>query len=147
MNEALLELKKYEILCAEGELELDMFYLKEGELLVFIISDKGDVTPLSHIPAGNFIGEQAFFDRLPRSANVITTTDCKLIKIPEIDIEKNLPKWFLKFCAQLSEQIRTFDAVIRQKGIKKTKAATEAALKQDEQARILSALKSYKENN
>ncbi len=65
----------------QGENGCAMFLLTEGDARV-VLNDAGGVAlELAKLSTGDFIGEMALVDNQPRSADVIATTDCMVMKI------------------------------------------------------------------
>lgn len=62
---------KREFVMHKGERESDLLFLLEGRLLVVDISAEGRQTGLNFISPGDFFGELASIDGLPRSATVV----------------------------------------------------------------------------
>jgi CRP/FNR family cyclic AMP-dependent transcriptional regulator len=127
-----LTLKKDEVLCKEGDKNTDMYIIHSGELLVCV--RKGtQVTPLAYLPKGEYIGELSFFDGESRSADIIATEESKIIRIPNTDLEKKLPRWLITLAQFQTKKLRLMDSVIRDKGIKKKKLETVTPLSIDDQ--------------
>ena len=60
-----------------GEVERSLYLVTAGTLQVYIPFDEGQtLRPFLNVEAGSIIGEQSFFDGLPRSAMVQAATDC-----------------------------------------------------------------------
>lgn len=134
-----IELKKDQVLCREGDQARDLYIVLEGELLV-CVRKESQVTAIAHIGNHEFIGELSFFDGLPRGADIITLTDCQLVKIPMTQLGENFPPWIRTLGQILSQKLRTYDDVIRQRGIKKSKVDTIKPLSLDEQRHIFKLL-------
>jgi len=135
-------LEENTVICRQGDQESDLYYVESGELLICSRSGKM-VTPLATVGAGEYFGELAFFDQLPRSADVITTKQTCLIQIPSSELKKQFPNWLLITARQLSQKIRLQDQVIAQNGIKRTNVESVKPLSIDEQRKLLQVL----ENN
>jgi CRP-like cAMP-binding protein len=60
-----------EVLIKRGETERAVYFVTEGELEVVTLYEDGQsLGPLYRVKAGSVVGEQSFFDELPRSAKV-----------------------------------------------------------------------------
>ncbi|MEK7356552.1 MAG: cyclic nucleotide-binding domain-containing protein, partial [Bdellovibrionota bacterium] len=69
-----------EVLLKDGETEVEFVYLvKSGRLKAFKMVD-GKEFILGFIEPGEFVGEMAYINGEPRSANVTSLTDCELIE-------------------------------------------------------------------
>ena len=71
-----------EIAVTEGDEDTSLFIILEGTAEVRIPKRSGWIKLASLNPGGVF-GELSFFDRLPRSAQVVILTDCSALKISE----------------------------------------------------------------
>lgn len=76
-----------EVVIKQGDLDRSLFFVGSGTLDVAVTS-AGGVELLAHIGPGSVIGEQAFFDGQPRSANVTGVTDGVLLHIGFKEYEK-----------------------------------------------------------
>lgn len=65
----------------KGESGEEIFFLLEGRLLVVDVSPEGRQTGLNFIEPGEFLGELAVIDELPRSASVIAITPSKVASL------------------------------------------------------------------
>jgi CRP/FNR family cyclic AMP-dependent transcriptional regulator len=69
-----------EVVIQRGAADRDLHFVVAGSLEVGITQVDGvSIAPLAKINAGSVIGEQSFFDGLPRSANVWGVTDGELL--------------------------------------------------------------------
>ncbi len=131
-----LTYEKNSLVCRKDDDDNDLFYIESGQLLVFGLEGT-KVTPLAYIGAGEFVGELSFFDKTTRSAFVIAKEKSELIKIEAKSKSEYMPEWLTKLAQNLSKQIRTLDARIVKKGIRKAMADTIKPLTIDEQREIL----------
>jgi CRP-like cAMP-binding protein len=130
-----IKFPKNSVLCREGEEKNDLFYVQKGKLL--ICSRSGHmVTPLAHITAGEYFGELSFFDKLPRSADVVVLEDTELTLIPPTSLKDQFPTWLLIMAKQMTKKVRLMDSVIKENGIKKKNHVTMKALSIDEQRHL-----------
>jgi CRP/FNR family cyclic AMP-dependent transcriptional regulator len=134
-----VKLAPYEVLCREGDAESDLYMVVEGELLICVCKGT-QVTTVATLGTGEFLGELSFFDNRPRAANVISLTNCTLIRIPSTEVRQSFPAWLATVGKELARKVRHHDELIRTKGIKKTKAESIKALSIDEQRKIYSIL-------
>src|SRR5580704_16529585 len=74
-------------LAKQGDHGDAMYLIVEGELRLRTHVD-GRETTLATIHSREFFGEIALFDQGPRSADIVASQDCTLVKIPAADIEK-----------------------------------------------------------
>ena len=141
-----VRVKSGDIICASGEKNFDLFKIHKGKLLVFVV-DGTKVTPLAYLNEGEYLGELSFFDKEPRSANVISLEDTTLIQIPVSEIDKQFPPWLYQMALSITKKIRKSSELIRQKGIRKKNVESIQPLSIDEQREIFLALSQYLEKN
>ncbi len=79
--------KQWERIVKEGSPGDAMYLLLEGEVHVRL-TIAGKESILATLSAGEFFGEVALFDHGPRSADVVATTDCLLLKISTAAFQK-----------------------------------------------------------
>lgn len=139
MDVETVELKKDQVLCREGDRATDLYIVLKGELLV-CVRKESQVTAIAHIGIHEFIGELSFFDGLPRGADILALSDCQLVKIPMTQLSEDFPPWVRTLGQVLSQKLRTYDDVIRQRGIKKSKVETIKPLSLEEQRHIYKLL-------
>lgn len=132
-------LKKHDVLCLEGDLETDLYVVEKGQLIVCVIKGT-QVSPLAYIGPNEFIGEMSFFDKRPRSANIIALEECQLTKITSDAMYKSLPRWLISMGRAMANRIRLTDEVIRSKGLKFANAESIKPLSIDEQRTYFQAV-------
>lgn len=141
-----LNLKKGEIICAEGQVDHDLFIIHSGKVLIFVNSGT-KVTPLAHIEDGEYLGELSFFDKTNRSASAICLEDTTLIKVPVEEVDKQFPPWLVTIAKNITGRLRSADAILAQKGIRKKNVKTMSSLSMEEQREYYQALVKYREEN
>ena len=71
-----------EVLIKRGETERAMYFVTEGELeVVTLYGDGQSLGPLYRVQAGSVVGDQSFFDELPRSAKVWAVQSSRLRRL------------------------------------------------------------------
>ena len=69
-----------DLIFSQGDLGTEMFIIVEGEVeIIKHINDESHV--LSHLEKGDFFGEMALLENVPRTADAIAKTDVKAILI------------------------------------------------------------------
>ena len=58
-----VNLNKNEVLCREGDEDIDLYIIHEGKLLICGLKGS-QVTPLAYLEAGEYLGELSFFDQI-----------------------------------------------------------------------------------
>ena len=91
---------KGEYICHEGQPGDDMYVILKGSVGIYLTSALGTLTEVSQVRSGDFFGEMAIFDRLPRSASCIALEETICISINR----QNLPQ-FLQRCPEIVERM------------------------------------------
>ncbi len=96
-------------LMKEGDRADFVYLVKSGELKAFRKSDDREVE-LGKIAAGEFVGEMAYINGEPRSANVVALSSCELIEIPSNRLDSVLfskPAWSKALLRTLSKRLKS----------------------------------------
>ena len=81
-------LRKGEVLCREGDPGDEMFFVRTGTVIISK-NVKGHVDQvLARGGPGDFFGEMALFDRLPRSATIQAETNATLMELNRDNLER-----------------------------------------------------------
>ncbi len=106
-------LQPNEVLIKQGEKAETVFILRAGQLIAYVLEAGKEVT-LGHIQAGEFVGEMAYINGEPRSANVKAVEPCQLIEIP-IDLLDHVlfkkPAWAKALMKTLSKRVKAANSV------------------------------------
>lgn len=87
-------------ICNEGQPGNEMYIILKGSVGVFVTSTIGTLSHVATIGVGDFFGEMAIFDNLPRSASCIALEDTVAVAINK----ENLPQ-FLATCPEIAGQM------------------------------------------
>jgi CRP/FNR family cyclic AMP-dependent transcriptional regulator len=80
---AVTEARTSTIVIQRGSTDRAVYFVADGSLEVGTSYVDGmSMSPLAKINPGSVVGEQSFFDGMPRSASVWVVTDCTLLKLP-----------------------------------------------------------------
>lgn len=102
-------LSPLEHLIKEGDKADFVYILKSGELKAYK-QDGGREVVLGRIQPGEFVGEMAYINGEPRSANVVSLTDAELIEIPSESLDAVLfskPAWSKALLKTLSKRLKS----------------------------------------
>jgi len=84
-----LAIEAGDALITTGYTEQSLFLVCAGAVeVVHVARPTLTVSTVSRVPAGSIVGEQAFFDASPRSANVWALDDCELLRIDLPDYQR-----------------------------------------------------------
>lgn len=106
-----------EILIREGDKAQFVYLVRRGTLRAYLRRSSGDIT-IGNIQEGEFVGEMAYINKEPRSADVIATSDCELIEIPVNHLDHLLfqkPSWAKALMITLSNRVKRANEVLQQK--------------------------------
>ena len=115
-NQAVLRLRKGELLFREGDKSRAMYLIKSGLVRVFIKKGTNTVD-LEMARTGQIIGEMAFLDGHPRSASGEALTDCEIIEISGdafLEALDSTPDWLKILLKTVVGRIRTANGKIKQ---------------------------------
>lgn len=128
-----------EVICKEGEISSDLYFLKEGRLLICTVSGT-QVKAIARIEPGQFFGELSFFDSAPRATHIVAIEKSVVVQIPQSEIIEHLPFWFVEVGKNLTKKIRLLDKIVHSSNFRKIGAEDQKPLTIDEQRSILQAL-------
>lgn len=110
-----LRLRKGRIIYLQGQLPQSLYYLVQGRVRSFLVSDSGEERTLAFYGAGSLFGEASFFDEQPRMSSAAAVTDCEVAAVSREQIlrlfqqEPAMALAMLKYLAQtvrlLSDQV------------------------------------------
>lgn len=110
------DFSKGEFVFEEGDLGTEMYIVHEGQ--VEIVQDfEGEQKQLAILDKGDFFGEMALLEDLPRTAGARALDDVKLIKINGATFDQMLrakPEIAVRIMRKLSRRLRQTDELLRQ---------------------------------
>ncbi len=106
--ENIVSVPKGQIIFREGEIGTDMFIIQKGKVRIYKDVDGYDQT-LAVFEKGDFFGEMAILEGLPRTATAEAEEDCELIKINSanfVTMIKANPEIAIRIMRKLSLRLR-----------------------------------------
>ena len=91
---------KNEYICYEGQPGEEMHIILKGSVGVFVTNAIGELSQIATIQAGDFFGEMAIFDNLPRSASCIALEDTVTVAVDKENLQD-----FIILCPDMARQI------------------------------------------
>ena len=91
---------KDEYICYEGQPGNEMYIILKGLVSVCLTSAMGTLTEVDQLKSGDFFGEMAIFDNLPRSASCIALEDTMCVAINKDNI-----MGFLTSCPEMTARV------------------------------------------
>ena len=85
-----------------------LFFILSGEVKINLVSPEGKEIVLAYLGEGEFFGELAILTGEDRSANVVATSECKLLVLSEADFKSkvlSVPGFSLAMMASLAERL------------------------------------------
>lgn len=104
-------IKMGELLMKIGDPAEKIYILKKGKLQAFHLNDQDQKVILGEISPGEFVGEMAYFNSEPRSANVIALENSELVEIPLTSFDRVIyqkPAWAMKLIETLSKRLKKY---------------------------------------
>ena len=138
-----IRLEKDSIILSEGDLNRDLFLINKGKVLAFV-TRRTEVTPIAYFGVGDFIGELSFFDKNPRSANLVCLEDTDLQVYPYEKSLKQFPKWSLTLAESITTKIRHYDSILKNKGIRRKNEEVLKPLSIETQRHYFNLLRDYR---
>lgn len=117
MSSKALKIEKGAYLFKEGDNSTSMYLIKSGRMAVTRRSFTGDEEViLSEKVVGELVGEMAFFDNKPRSANVKALTLSEVIELPFSALQEQFnscPAWLKVMTKTINAQLRDANTRIK----------------------------------
>jgi CRP-like cAMP-binding protein len=103
-----------EVIFRQGELGTDMFIIQEGEVqIIKHIADESHV--LSKLEKGDFFGEMAILESVPRTADAVAVTDVKVLVINGArfdDMLRKNPEIAVRIIRKYSQRLREANTLL-----------------------------------
>jgi uncharacterized membrane protein len=112
--------KAGEIVFSLGDAAHSMFVIAEGQLNIFLPGEASRRISLKDVGPGEFFGELALFDDLPRSASVLATTDCVLYELERATLDDYLehrPRAANVLLRMMTQRLRATNAMLSAKTV------------------------------
>lgn len=105
-----------EIVIKEGEPGETMYLIIEGEVSVNKSREQGHEIELDRIGAGDYFGEMALFEDIPRSATIRTQKESRVLVLHKrefAEIVREYPQIALQICRVLGARLRTLHEKVK----------------------------------
>ena len=114
LKEATANYSAGDVIFAQGDLGTEMFIIIEGEVeIIKHINDESHV--LSHLEKGDFFGEMALLENVPRTADAVAKTDVKAILINGSrfdDMLRKNPEIAVRIIRKYSKRLREANTLL-----------------------------------
>ncbi len=110
--EKLSVLRKYPkntVLVTEGDESTHLYILRKGTASAYLNNEDGRQVNLNYMHEGDYFGELSLLDGKPRSASVITVTECEIVLISKTSFHELLhvhPEFAMLMLTELTRRIR-----------------------------------------
>ena len=111
------EVKAGEVIFKEGDLGTEMFIIHEGKVEILKQVEGGESKPLVAFEKGDFFGEMAILEDLPRTATARALTPATLLTINGSTFDQMLranPEIAVRMMRKLSRRLRETDLLLKQ---------------------------------
>jgi CRP/FNR family cyclic AMP-dependent transcriptional regulator len=103
------------IILHEGDLGDDTYLIMRGKVKVIVTHADGKEIILNTLKSGDFFGEMAVFEKMPRSATIVAAEDCEFLIMSReniTDLIKRNPQIAFKLLSDMSRRVREADEQI-----------------------------------
>ncbi len=107
--------KAGQIIINQGELGGDMYIVAAGDVNIFLPGEESRRVSLKDVARGEFFGELALFDKKPRSASALATTDAVLLELTRVTLSDYLskrPRAAMAILEVMAERLRETNALL-----------------------------------
>lgn len=94
------QFSKQDYICYEGQPGNEMYIILKGAVGIYLTSAIGTLNQVATIAEGDFFGEMAIFDNLPRSASCIALEDTIAVAVTKENLQE-----FLATCPEIAKQM------------------------------------------
>jgi CRP/FNR family cyclic AMP-dependent transcriptional regulator len=105
-------LRKYQkntVLVTEGDESSHLYIIRKGTVSAYLNNDEGRQVNLNYMQDGDYFGELSLLDGQPRSASVITLSDCEVLMLPKASVHelmREYPDFALLMITELTRRVR-----------------------------------------
>jgi len=106
---------------AQGDTGSSMYIVESGDINIHLPGDASRRISLKDIARGEYFGELALFDEMPRSASVLATTDSVLLELPRDTLEGYLtrrPRVAMAILRTMSARLRETNTMLSARAAK-----------------------------
>ncbi len=100
---------KNTVLVTEGDESTHLYIIHKGTASAYLNNDDGRQVNLNYMHDGDYFGELSLLDGKPRSASVITVTDCEIMlvsRVSVIELLRTYPEFTMQLLTELTRRVR-----------------------------------------
>ena len=142
--EKLSVLRKYAkntVLVTEGDESTHLYIIHKGTASAYLNNEDGRQVNLNYMHDGDYFGELSLLDGKPRSASVITITECEITLVSRasvLELMHQHPEFTMQLVTQLTRRVRELTDSVKDMALLDVYGRVSAALEKlcDENKRI-----------
>jgi CRP/FNR family transcriptional regulator, cyclic AMP receptor protein len=110
--EKLSVLRKYPkntVLVTEGDESTHMYIIRKGTVSAYLNDEDGRQVNLNYMHEGEYFGELSLIDGKPRSASVVTITECEILLVSRASVHELMhkhPDFALQLLTEVTRRVR-----------------------------------------
>lgn len=100
---------KNTVLVSEGDESSHLYIIRKGTVSAYLNDEDGRQVNLNYMHEGEYFGELSLLDGKPRSASVISITECEVILVSRVSVHELLhkhPDFSLQLLTELTRRVR-----------------------------------------
>ena len=100
---------KNTVLVTEGDESTHLYIIHKGTATAYLTNEDGRQVTLNYMHDGEYFGELSLLDGKPRSASVITVTDCEIMLVPRaavLELMQKHPEFSMQLMLELTRRVR-----------------------------------------
>ncbi len=142
--EKLSVLRKYTkntVLVTEGDESTHMYVIRKGTVCCYLNNEDGRQVNLNYMHEGEYFGELSLIDGKPRSASVMTISDCEIILVSRASVQSLIekhPDFAMLLLTEVTRRVRELTDSVKDMALLDVYGRVSAALEKlcDENKRI-----------
>jgi CRP/FNR family transcriptional regulator, cyclic AMP receptor protein len=132
---------KNTVLVTEGDDSTHLYVIRKGTASAYLNNEDGRQVNLNYMHDGDYFGELSLIDGKPRSASVITITDCEIILVSKTHFHELLgqyPEFAMVLLTELTRRVRELTDSVKDMALLDVYGRVSSALEKlsDENKRI-----------
>lgn len=132
---------KNTVLVTEGDESTHLYILRKGTVSCFLNNEDGRQVNLNYMHEGEYFGELSLIDGKPRSASVMTITDCEIILVSRASVQELIrkhPDFALQLLTEVTRRVRELTDSVKDMALLDVYGRVSAALEKlsDDNKRI-----------
>lgn len=132
---------KNTVLVTEGDESTYMYIIRKGTVSAFLNNEDGRQVNLNYMHEGEYFGELSLIDGKPRSASIMSVTDCEIILVSRASVQDLIskhPEFAMLLLTEITRRVRELTDSVKDMALLDVYGRVSAALDKlsDENKRI-----------